>query len=146
MWLFPDEKATQRACHRVHPFCFCRRRWLRGYSHRHYGEAESGGKRRGAENTDPVHGRKYGRLRGSRHQPAQEIQPSALALGRISGVSPEGWRVEFSRISRYSDHADAFVRQVVTVCAPAGGEMSGLIAHFLFGANCQEAHIAALGY
>ena len=74
---------------------FCYRRWLRGYSHRHYGEAESGGKRRGAEKTDPIHGRKYGRLPGSRHRPAQEVQPSALAPGRISGVSPQGRRESF---------------------------------------------------
>ena len=35
----------------------------------------------------------------------------------------------------YAKDADEFVRQSSTVCAPAGGEMSGLIAHFLFAAN-----------
>jgi len=35
----------------------------------------------------------------------------------------------------YPKHADAFVRLIFAVCAPAGGEMSGLTAHFLFGAN-----------
>jgi hypothetical protein len=38
--------------------------------------------------------------------------------------------------SEYSKHAYAFVCQaVITVFAPAGGEMSGLIAHFLFAAK-----------
>src|SRR5208282_5320601 len=54
--------------------------------------------------------------------------------------TPGTARVEFRCVSQYSDYADAFVRQVPTVCAPAGGEMSGLIAHFLFGANSRETH------
>src|ERR1700679_2186001 len=43
--------------------------------------------------------------------------------------------VEFPGVWPYSRKADEFVRQVFTVCTPAGGEMSGLTAHFLFGAN-----------
>jgi hypothetical protein len=43
--------------------------------------------------------------------------------------------VEFPCVSQYPDHADEFVRQAFPVCAPAGGERSGLIAHFLFAAN-----------
>jgi hypothetical protein len=38
--------------------------------------------------------------------------------------------------SEYSEFAYAFVcRALITVVAPAGGEMSGLIAHFLFAAK-----------
>jgi hypothetical protein len=48
--------------------------------------------------------------------------------------------VEFSGISTYPKAANAFVRQVLSVFAPAGGEMSGLTAHFLFGANRRPAH------
>jgi len=48
--------------------------------------------------------------------------------------------VEIRGISRYSTYADAFVRQFHSVCTPAGGEMSGLTAHFLFAANCFGAH------
>jgi hypothetical protein len=61
-----------------------------------------------------------------------------------SGAAASGLRrkrtVEFQRELRYSDHANAFVRQVLSVFAPAGGEMSGLTAHFLFGANLKPDH------
>jgi hypothetical protein len=44
--------------------------------------------------------------------------------------------VDIPSDSRYSKHAYAFVcRAVITVVALAGGEMSGLIAHFLFAAK-----------
>jgi hypothetical protein len=41
--------------------------------------------------------------------------------------------IEFLPKSPYHENADEFVRRT-TVTAPAGGEMSGLIAHFLFAA------------
>jgi hypothetical protein len=50
------------------------------------------------------------------------------------GESGAADTVEFPAISGYSKNADEFIRQIFTVCAPAGGEMSGLRAHFLFAA------------
>jgi hypothetical protein len=41
--------------------------------------------------------------------------------------------IEFLLKSPYHENADEFVRRT-TVTAPAGGEMSGLMAHFLFAA------------
>jgi hypothetical protein len=47
--------------------------------------------------------------------------------------------VEFPGKAPYDNYADEFVRPVA-VTTPAGGEMSGLTAHFLFGANAVPPH------
>jgi hypothetical protein len=47
--------------------------------------------------------------------------------------------VEIRGKSPYHENADEFVRRT-TVTAPAGGEMSGLIAHFLFAAFLEWMH------
>src|SRR5438045_5296194 len=43
--------------------------------------------------------------------------------------------IEFPGEWAYSKYANEFVRLLFAVSLPAGGEMSGLRAHFLFGAN-----------
>jgi hypothetical protein len=58
------------------------------------------------------------------------MEPSGASQRSTDSAVP----IEHCGISRYSKHADEFVRQVLTVCTPAGGEMSGLRAHFLFAA------------
>jgi hypothetical protein len=49
--------------------------------------------------------------------------------------APSLFPIEFPGKFAYAKDADEFVRHETTVNAPDGGEMSGLIAHFLFAAN-----------
>ena len=57
--------------------------------------------------------------------------------GREAASAPPQVVVEFRGKSPYDNHADEFVRPVA-VSEPAGGEMSGPTAHFLFGASCPD--------
>ena len=54
--------------------------------------------------------------------------------GREAASAPPQVVVEFRGKSPYDNHADEFIRPVA-VSEPAGGEMSGPTAHFLFGAK-----------
>jgi len=70
----------------------------------------------------------YGRKHWRKYDTTALCQPRTR---RIPGN--QHLHIEFPAVWPYSIYADEFVRRAV--CNPGGGEMSGLTAHFFFGAN-----------
>jgi ribosome maturation factor RimP len=72
------------------------------------------------------------RISSETAQKASSLFPTTHESREAASAPPQV--VEIRGNSPYDSHADEFVRPVA-VSKPAGGEMSGLTAHFLFGAN-----------
>jgi hypothetical protein len=71
---------------------------------------------------------------------------SAWLLGCEAAAAAPAELVEIWGESRYPDHATNLFASFTPCTHRAGGEMSGLIAHFLFAANLGAVYGLGLGF